>query len=321
MECDSEMNELTIEVENNKNYKIHSCWKLRLWLMGQGTEKDVQVVILAVESVEINHIFAKGVEIYSDAKITTVKKLEAPIETFRLSAPGTKVVIEGAKLNNNSQSVTITDAEHTLFKNTVLGGAELKTDFASLVEFSQSTGNNITWAADQVQNIRVTNWSDINVKLPDDKMTCEYQDGFPVRSFCPDTKVEISNSSSFNKRSNINNAYISDSGLFSDTTVHINEQDKGKCSRECFGKESIQYDLKRCVKLNNIIGAEDLKDKNGTQISGLLTIAVSNNAYHMAEYIIRIKPGVINERGPFGRTELFYAGLAFTQFTSFQMHS
>ena len=103
VKCDSERNNIAIEVENDKTYMIHSCWKLRLWLIGHGNEENTQVAILAVESVEINKISAKDVDIYSDAKITTVKELQLPLETFQLSAPGTKVVFEGAKLNTTSQ--------------------------------------------------------------------------------------------------------------------------------------------------------------------------------------------------------------------------
>ena len=308
VKCDSERNNVAIEVENDKTYMIHSCWRLRLWLIGHGKENNTQVAILAVESVEINKISVKDVDIYSDAKITTVKELQMPLETCQLSAPGTKVVFEGAKLNSASQSLTITDASDILFKDTSFSDASVKTNFTSLVEFRQSTWSNVMWAADHVKNIKVTSGSDINVTLP--QMTCKFESGFPVRSICSDTKVEISNSSTLNKLSNIKNTYISDSRLMSD----IKNRDEDECPHDCFGEESLQYDLERSVKFNNVIKASNLLKGNGTQITyRLLHLAVKSNAYLMVEYLIRIEPNIVNERGPHGRTALFFAGMAFTQ--------
>ena len=313
VKCDSERNNIAIEVENDKTYMIHSCWKLRLWLIGHGKEKNMQVAILAVESVEINRISAKDVDIYSDSKITIVRELQLPLETFQLSAPGTKVVFEGAKLNTASQSLTITDANDILFKDTSFSDVSVKTNFASLVEFRQSTWSNVMWAADQVRNIKVNNGSDINVTLP--RMTCKFQFGFPIRSFCSDTKVEISNSSSLNKLSNIKNTYISDSRLMPD----IRNQDEDECPHDCFGEESLQHDLERSVKFNNVIKASNLLKGNRTQITyKLLHLAVKSNAYLMVKYLIRIEPNIVNERGPYGRTALFFAGMSFTQFRCYK---
>ena len=77
---------MTIKVEDGKTYMIHSCWKLRLWVAGNGIEK-IKVILLTVNTVEINSITASDVNIYSDAKETTIRKLKLPLLSIRSNAP------------------------------------------------------------------------------------------------------------------------------------------------------------------------------------------------------------------------------------------
>ena len=134
LQCTRDRNDLTIKVEDGKTYMIHSCWKLRLWVAGNGTEK-IKVILLTVDTVEINSITASDVNIYSDAKETTVRNLKLPLLSIRLNALDTKVVIESALLNSNNQSLTITDADHILFKNTIIKDATVTTSFTNTIEF------------------------------------------------------------------------------------------------------------------------------------------------------------------------------------------
>ena len=311
LQCTRDRNDLTIKVEDGKTYMIHSCWKLRLWVAGNGTEK-IKVILLTVNTVEINSITASDVNIYSDAKETTVRNLKLPLLSIRLNALDTKVVIESALLNSNNQSLTITDADHILFKNTNIKDAAVTTSFTNTIEFKTSNASDFVWTADQIQHLKVTDSSTIRPNLT--QLNCKYVGGSPVRNFCPDTKVEISNNSFINKHGNTYGKSLDIKEFFSVEEVFqdlkfrdINVNDK--CTKPCFGTESVRYELERSVKFNNIRRVEKLLDSNIQYISGLLPIAVKSNSLFMVEYLINRSPAVVNERSQYGRTALFWASL------------
>ena len=320
VECDRERNNVTIIVNKTVNsYMVHSCWDIQLSVIGQGNE-NIDLVILSVQTVTVNNISVKKINMYTDAKTTCVNQFKSPLKHFQISAPGTEVVIDKGNFDNG-QTLAITNANHILIKDTILKHATVNTSFASEVEFNNSNLTNISWQADQVQHIKIVGGSVLGVNLiqfnttvPEqdwvkstdlhqkqvfNRIDCRFQGGFLERNFCPDTTIDISSGSYLNNHTNTN-------GGTTVTKAEIFLAQEDNCKHKCFGSDSVQSKLIRSAMLNDVTQM-DLLFKNFKNTTGLLPIAVKRNAYNAVRYLIEKQDVDVNEKDEYDRTALFFA--------------
>ena len=86
------------------SYMLHSCWEVQLSVIGQGNE-TIDLVVLSVQTVTINKIFVKKINMYTDAKETCVDQLRTPLQNFQISVPGTAIVIRNGTLDSGGQNL------------------------------------------------------------------------------------------------------------------------------------------------------------------------------------------------------------------------
>ena len=253
-----------------------------------------KIVLFVSEALTITSLMSKhSLSFYSDAETTTINGENISDASFSLSVSNTSVSFNHFDNKMKDVKMEITGAQDIMFNNSIIKDMRLITDLVGKVKFYSSHVSNVTWRATSVKELQLFEASRVDVDLG--SHTCI--DREETYNFCTDTKLTVSNSSTFtNMEAPLKNGYLNQEGF-----EHFWEEAKMKipygtppCNgwkdAKCFSVEqynrfltSCRYNQARQIK-QTAIQMNALSEE--VPLEKCLLEAFTSNAIYSIEYLM-----------------------------------